>query len=81
MAPALRMRYELWRTECDAIHNRYEREGGPGAAYAAMLNGAFVTPDPPKDVAAALGLDDPPHIPADATAEQLAAMYATMLGD
>ena len=80
LPPALRMRYEFWRTECDAIHNRYEREDGPGAAYAAYLaTGESVTPPMPRAVATALGLDDAPTIPADASAADVAAIWSRMV--
>lgn len=79
MPPATRLRYELWRVECDAVHERY----APGELYAAYLDTSEwpETPEPHPDVASALGMTDPPHIPADATTEEVASMYADMIGD
>lgn len=60
LPPALRLRYDAWRAECEAIGARYERDGGPGAYYEAMLDGKIVASDPPRDVATALGLAGAP---------------------
>lgn len=81
LSPALRLRYDAWRAECEAIHARYEREGGPAAAYEAMLAGTLVTPDPPRDVAKALGIVDAPQLPETMSETELAVIWARQISD
>jgi hypothetical protein len=76
MAPAVRRQHEAWRAECDAMHERFTREGGPGAAYAALLAGEFVTPEPPRAVAGALQIPAVPVLHEGMTCEELTRMWA-----
>ena len=79
LPPALRMRFELWRNECDRIHEQYEREGGPGASYAAMLDGTLVTPEPSRALAKALGFDSAPVLLETMTLREVADAWAAMI--
>ena len=54
MPPATRLRFDGWRARCDAITAQYPN----GAAlYEAILSNELVTPDPPRAVAEALGIE------------------------
>lgn len=79
LPPALRVRYDIWRAECDAIATRYENSANSGALYEAMLDGEFVTPDPPRAVAEALGWIDVPVLPETLTLNDLAELWARMI--
>lgn len=79
MPPALRMRYDLWRAECDRMHDEIERVHGPGASYVAYLDGTFATPDPPRAVAEALGVIDMPVLLESMSLVEVAATYAAMV--
>lgn len=81
MPDALRMRYDLWRTECDRIQNEIEREHGSGASYAAYLEGTFVTPEPPREVAKALGLVVAPVLTDSMSLAEVAEVYLAMVGE
>lgn len=76
LPPALRARYEAWRAECARI---MDEAGDPAAAYEAMLDGALVTPDPPRDVAEALDLQGAPFLSDDMSAQQVAAVWKAMV--
>ncbi|MBO6768315.1 MAG: hypothetical protein JJ901_08435 [Erythrobacter sp.] len=76
LPPALRQRYDAWRTQCDAVQSQY---GEGGALYAAMLSGELVTPDPPRTVAEALGLNASPIVTDAMTLQQVADLYASMI--
>ena len=76
LPPALRQRYEAWRAQCDAITAEY----GEGAAlYEAMLSGELVTPDPPRAVAEALGLNAGPIVTDTMSVQQAADLWARMV--
>ena len=81
MEPALRMHHDLWRGECRRLIDDIKRESGPGAAFAAMLDGTLATPPPPRVVAEALGLSDAPRIPAETSVTDVAEIYAAMVTD
>lgn len=81
LSPALRLRYDLWRAECQRIHGKIEREGGPGASYAAMIEGTLTMPAPPRAVADALGLKPGPVVPAGASEREVAEIYRAMIDD
>ena len=78
MQPATRLRYENWRAECDAMMAQAERKGGPGASYAAMIEGRLDLPRAPRAVREALGIEDAPHIPHDASPSDVEAMWRRM---
>ena len=74
---ALRARYETWRTECARI---MDEAGDPAAAYDAYLDsGTWGTPDPPRDVAAALELKGAPVLTVDMSAQQVADVWKVMV--
>lgn len=81
LSPALRLRYENWRAECQRLHSEAEREGGPGASYAAMIEGTLTMPAPPRAVADALGLKPGPVVPAGASEREVAEIYRRMCDD
>lgn len=81
MQPATRLRYDNWRAECDAMLKGAGREGGPGAAYEAMIEGRLELPLPPRAVREALAIEDAPMIPHDASASDVAALWRKMVGD
>ncbi|WP_230832869.1 hypothetical protein [Qipengyuania citrea] len=77
LPPALRARYETWRTECARI---MDEAGDPAAAYDAYLDsGTWGTPDPPRDVAAALELQGAPVLTVDMSAQQVADVWKVMV--
>jgi hypothetical protein len=76
MQPAVRMRYDLWRREIDRMHDEIEREHGPGASYAAYLDGTLATPDPPRAVAEALGAAAMPVLTVEMSTREVAEVYA-----
>ena len=77
LPPALRQRYDTWRAQCDAVQAQY----GDGAAlYEAMLSGELVTPDPPRAVAEALGLNAGPIVTDTMSVQEAADLYASMIG-
>lgn len=78
MAPAVRAQFDRWRRACDAEHERFAGDE-PGAAYAAMLEGKFATPAPPRAVADALQLKPAPVLPDSLTVGELEAVYRAML--
>lgn len=79
MAPATRLRYDNWRSECDRITDEM---GGGEALYAAYVeSGEWPLPDPPRAVAAALGLYGGPVLTADTTLQEAAELYAAMIAD
>lgn len=79
MAPATRLRYDNWRSECDQITDEL---GGGEAVYRTYLEtGTWPLPDPPRAVAAALGLDGGPVLTADTTLQEAAELYAAMIAD
>jgi hypothetical protein len=80
MPPALRMRFDTWSAECARMHDEIEREHGPGASFAAYLDGTFVTPDPPRAVAAALGAADMPMLTVEMSAQEVAQIYSDYAG-
>jgi hypothetical protein len=75
LPPALRARYEAWRSECARI---MDEAGDPAAAYEAMLDGALVTPDPPRDVAKALDLQGAPFLSVDMSERNVADLWKRM---
>lgn len=76
LPPALRARYEAWRAECARI---MDEAGDPAAAYETYLDtGTWGTPDPPRDVAAALELQGAPFLPADMSERDLSDMWRRM---
>ena len=79
LPPALRIRYDNWRSECDRLHDEIEREHESGASYAAYLDGKFATPEPPRAVAGALGLLAVPVLLESMTLREVAAIYAVMV--
>ena len=77
LPPALRALYETWRTECARI---MDEAGDPAAAYDAYLDsGTWGTPDPPRDVAAALELQGAPVLTVDMSAQQVADVWKVMV--
>ena len=77
LPPALRARYETWRTECARI---MDEAGDPAAAYDAYLDsGTWGTPDPPRAVAAALELQGAPVLTVDMSAQQVADVWKVMV--
>ncbi|MGB3752751.1 MAG: hypothetical protein WA954_02515 [Parerythrobacter sp.] len=81
LKPAMRMRYDMWRADCDLLHDEAQRNGGAGAAYEGMLDGTFTTPAPSRVLADALALADPPHLPDTMDTHDLAAAWAAMIAD
>lgn len=81
MRPATRLRYDNWRAECDAMLKEAASEGGPGAAYEAMIEGRLELPCPPRAVREALAIEDGPTIPHGASPSDIAALWRTMAGD
>lgn len=76
LPPALRQRYDAWRAQCDAIMAEY----GEGAAlYEGMLSGELVTPDPPRAIAEALGLNAGPLLLDTMSVRELADIYASLI--
>lgn len=79
LPPALRQRYEAWRTECDRLTDEM---GGGEALYAAYLeSGEWPLPDPPRAVAEALGMNTGPVLLDTMTLQQAADLWAGMVGD
>ncbi|MEP3143317.1 hypothetical protein [Qipengyuania citrea] len=77
LPPALRARYEAWRSECARIMHE---AGDPAAAYETYLDtGTIGTPDPPRDVAAALELQGAPFLPADMSERDVAERWYAMV--
>lgn len=77
LPPALRARYEAWRFECARI---MDEAGNPAAAYETYLDtGTWGTPDPPRDVAAALELQSAPFLSDDMSAQQVADVWKAMV--
>lgn len=77
LPPALRARYETWRTECARI---MDEAGDPAAAYDAYLDsGTWGTPDPPRDVAAALELQGAPVLTVDMSERDVAERWYAMV--
>ena len=77
LPPALRARYEAWRSECARI---MDEAGDPAAAYEAYLDsGTWGTPDPPRDVAAALKLQGAPFLSVDMTVRDVAEVWTAMV--
>lgn len=77
MAPAVRASYDRWRRACDAEHERFADDDG--GAYAALLRGELVTPEPPRAVAIALQLKPAPVLPDSLTTSEIEAIYRAML--
>ena len=76
LPPALRARYETWRTECARI---MDEAGDPAAAYDAYLDsGTWGTPDPPRDVAKALDLQGAPFLSVDMSERDVAVLWKRM---
>jgi hypothetical protein len=78
MAPAVRAQFDRWRAVCDSAHAPFAGDE-PGAAYAALLAGEFVTPEPPRAVADALQLPATPVLHESLTTDDLARMWADMI--
>lgn len=78
MQPATRLRYDNRRAECDAMLKEAGQEGGPGAAYEAMIEGRLELPRPPRAVREALGIVDAPLIPRSASMADVAERYRQM---
>ena len=79
LPPALRQRYDTWRTECDRLTDEM---GGGEALYAAYLEcGEWPLPDPPRAVAEALGLNAGPVLRDTMTLQEVATVWADMVGD
>lgn len=77
MAPATRLRYDNWRSECDRITDEMD---GDEAVYRSYLDtGTWPLPKPPQAVAAALGLDAPPIVTDDTDIHDLAEAWAAMI--
>lgn len=70
---ALRMRYDVWRAQCEA-----QCSYGNGAAYEAMLAGDIVLHDPPRAVAQAVGIERPPVLPDTMSLAELSDLYRVM---
>lgn len=80
LPPALRVQYDNWRSDCDAIAAQHENGANCGALYEAMLDGELVTPDPPRAVAAAFGWSEASILPNTLTLNDLAELWAEMVG-
>lgn len=79
MAPATRLRFDNWRSECDRITDAM---GGGEALYAHYVDtGEWPLLDPPGEVAEALGLDVGPVLTADTTLQEAADAWAAMIAD
>ena len=77
MAPATRLRFDAWRTECDRLTDEM---GGGEALYRSYLDAdEWPLPPPPKAVAAALGLDARPIVTDDTDIHDLAEAWAAMI--
>ena len=78
MAPATRLRFDNWRAQCDAITDEM---GGGEALYASYIDtGTWPLPDPPKAVAAALGIADAgPVLTEEMSVADLAEAWAAMI--
>lgn len=79
LPPALRQRYDLWRSENERQIAEVEARDGPGGAYTAMIDGTLVSEPMPSSVARALNLSEAPLVPADASAAEVAVIYAAMI--
>ena len=79
MKPAIRLRYDHWRSECDRLTADM---GDPGALYASYVDtGEWPLPAPPRAVAEALGLDAGPILTDDMSVADVAELYAAMIAD
>ena len=79
LSPALRASYDRWRDERGRSIASLEARDGPGGAYAAMIEDTVVMPDPPQQIADALGIAPIEPLLADATCDDLAQRYAAMI--
>ncbi|MGX7926216.1 hypothetical protein ACWPMX_06540 [Tsuneonella sp. HG094] len=76
LPPALHVRYDNWRAECDRAAAQYP----DGAAmYEAFLSGEYRTPPMPRDVREALGLQPAPLLPETMTARDIADVWDGMV--
>lgn len=63
LPPALRDQYDRWRADCDRTAARIEHEGGPGALYAAIIEGeGDPLPPMPRALSKALQQAAPPVV-------------------
>ena len=72
LPPALRIRYENWRTECERAMAKH---GDPAAAYAAYRIGEDDTPEPPRAVADVLQFKRPPVLTEAMSVAECARIY------
>lgn len=77
MAPAVRASYDRWQSACAAEYAAFADDDG--GAYAAMLEGALVLPEPPRAVADALQLKPAPVLPDTLTLGEIEAIYRAMI--
>lgn len=77
MTPAVRLQFDRWRRSCDAEHERFADDNG--GAFAAILEGALVVPEPPRAVAIALQLKPAPPLPDSLTLGEIEATYRALL--
>lgn len=59
LPPALRIRYDRWRDECERA---FAEAGDPANAFEAYLAGAIETPEPPRAVADAFQFERAPAL-------------------
>lgn len=81
LPPALRQDYDEHRAECDASIARHVAAGGPGAAYAALLDGNLSLPPMPQSVERALWPDGKPTVtlPAECSLIEASRRYGDMI--
>lgn len=77
MTPTVRLQFDRWRRACDAEHERFADDHG--GAYAALLEGALVLPEPPRAVANALQLKRAPVLPDSLNTSELEAIYRALI--
>lgn len=72
LPPALRIRYDRWRGECDRA---FAEAGDPADAFAAHLAGEIETPEPPRAVADALQFGSAPVLTEAMSVAECARIY------
>ena len=78
LPPALRQRYDAWRTECDRAAERYPGE----SLYQAILDGEYQTPQMPQmpqPLREALGMNAGAVLPATMSERAVADLWADMI--
>ena len=78
LPPALRLKYDRWRADCEAM----ETDGEPDAAYRTYLDtGHSDAPPMPRDVADALGVAGAPVLTVDMSDAEVEDIWKAMVED